>query len=42
MTVRDNDGSVIQFLYGEDSIDPLKQKYLDRFDFLDENYFAYL
>lgn len=28
MTVRDGDGSVMQFLYGEDGIDVLKSQYL--------------
>jgi len=42
MSVRDNDGSIIQFVYGEDSIDPVKQKYLEKFEFLDQNYLAYL
>jgi DNA-directed RNA polymerase I subunit RPA1 len=42
MTVRDNDGSVVQFLYGEDSIDPTEMLYLDKFDFLEQNYAALL
>lgn len=28
MTVRDGDGSVVQFLYGDDGIDVLKCQYL--------------
>ncbi|KAG4305911.1 hypothetical protein PORY_000821 [Pneumocystis oryctolagi] len=32
-TVRDSDGSVIQFHYGEDSLDVTKQKHLLEFDF---------
>lgn len=28
MTVRDGDGSVVQFLYGDDGIDVLKVQYL--------------
>lgn len=28
MTVRDGDGSVVQFLYGDDSVDVLKCQYL--------------
>lgn len=38
MTVRDNDGSVVQFLYGEDSIDATEMLYLDKFDFLQQNH----
>jgi DNA-directed RNA polymerase I subunit RPA1 len=36
-TVRDSDRSIIQFLYGEDSVDPSKNKYLKAFDFLCDN-----
>lgn len=36
-SVRDADGSVIQFLYGEDGLDVTKQKYLKNFDFILEN-----
>ncbi|KAM3537715.1 hypothetical protein ARSEF1564_009361 [Beauveria bassiana] len=36
-SVRDADGSVIQFLYGEDGLDVTKQKYLTNFDFILEN-----
>eukprot|EP01119_Soliformovum_irregulare_P000993 TRINITY_DN10740_c0_g1_i1.p1 TRINITY_DN10740_c0_g1~~TRINITY_DN10740_c0_g1_i1.p1 ORF type:complete len:1661 (-),score=520.05 TRINITY_DN10740_c0_g1_i1:41-4441(-) len=32
-TVREADGSIIQFYYGEDGIDVAKNKYLDRFEF---------
>ena len=28
MTVRDGDGSIVQFLYGDDGIDVLKVQYL--------------
>ena len=38
MTVRDNDGSVVQFLYGEDGVDVLNTKYLDKFEFLEQNF----
>ncbi|TPX51338.1 DNA-directed RNA polymerase [Synchytrium endobioticum] len=31
-TVRDTDGSVLQFLYGEDALDVIKQKALTKFD----------
>ena len=36
-SVRDSDGSVVQFLYGEDCVDPTRSKYLHAFDFLNEN-----
>ncbi|QUC20783.1 uncharacterized protein UV8b_05024 [Ustilaginoidea virens] len=36
-TVRDADGSVIQFLYGEDGLDVTKQKYLSDFSFILQN-----
>lgn len=36
-TVRDADGSMIQFLYGEDGLDVSKQKYLTDFSFILEN-----
>ncbi|GAB0137223.1 hypothetical protein EsDP_00005499 [Epichloe bromicola] len=36
-TVRDADGSIIQFLYGEDGLDVTKQKYLADFSFLLQN-----
>ncbi|GES96144.1 DNA-directed RNA polymerase I complex large subunit Nuc1 [Rhizophagus clarus] len=39
-TVRDIDGSVIQFHYGEDSLDIVKQKHLHEFQFNAENYKA--
>ena len=38
MTVRDNDGSIVQFLYGEDAVDVLNTKYLDKFEFLESNF----
>ena len=38
LTVRDNDGSVIQFMYGEDGIDVMNTKYLDKFEFLESNF----
>jgi DNA-directed RNA polymerase I subunit RPA1 len=37
-TVRDSDNSVLQFLYGEDSLDVTKQKHLEHFDFAARNY----
>ncbi|KAF4120987.1 hypothetical protein GMORB2_2473 [Geosmithia morbida] len=36
-TVRDADGSMIQFLYGEDGLDSTKQKYLTDFSFVLDN-----
>jgi len=42
MTVRDNDGSVVQFLYGEDSIDVTEMLYLNKFDFMEQNHAALL
>ncbi|KAM5359034.1 hypothetical protein ACJZ2D_014788 [Fusarium nematophilum] len=36
-TVRDADGSMIQFLYGEDGLDVTKQNYLTDFSFILEN-----
>ena len=36
-TVRDTDGSIVQFLYGEDCVDPSKAKFLQAFKFLSEN-----
>eukprot|EP00743_Colponemidia_sp_Colp-15_P005106 GILK01005496.1.p1 GENE.GILK01005496.1~~GILK01005496.1.p1 ORF type:complete len:1772 (-),score=385.89 GILK01005496.1:91-4842(-) len=39
-TVRDDTGSIIQFYYGEDSVDIMKSKFLDKFTFLAKNYAA--
>ncbi|KAF8864699.1 beta and beta-prime subunits of DNA dependent RNA-polymerase [Acephala macrosclerotiorum] len=36
-SVRDADGSMVQFLYGEDGLEPTKQKHLKDFKFLLEN-----
>lgn len=36
-TVRDADGSIIQFLYGEDGLDVSKEKYLSDFSFVLQN-----
>lgn len=33
-TVRDSDGSIVQFKYGEDGIDVLKTSYLTKFELL--------
>ena len=40
MTVRDNDGSIVQFMYGDDGIDVMEVKFLDKFKFLERNYSA--
>ncbi|EEB08017.1 DNA-directed RNA polymerase I complex large subunit Nuc1 [Schizosaccharomyces japonicus yFS275] len=37
-TVRDADGSVVQFRYGEDALDVTKQKHLYQFEFSARNY----
>ena len=39
-SVRDFDGSMVQFLYGEDGLDVTKQKHLTDFKFLAENYLS--
>ncbi|MCJ1418378.1 hypothetical protein MMC32_004725 [Xylographa parallela] len=39
-SVRDSDGSMVQFLYGEDGLDVTKQKHLVDFKFLAENYLS--
>jgi DNA-directed RNA polymerase I subunit RPA1 len=39
-TVRDSDGSVLQFFYGEDGLDVIKQKTLDKLEFCAMNYRA--
>ena len=41
-TVRDADGSVIQFYYGEDALDPHKTKFMKKYDFIEQNYHNYL
>lgn len=38
MTVRDNDGSIVQFMYGDDGVDVMETKFLDKFKFLEHNY----
>lgn len=37
-TVRDSDGTLVQFLYGEDGLDISKQKYLTNFGFVLRNF----
>ncbi|KAG8528213.1 uncharacterized protein KY384_007130 [Bacidia gigantensis] len=39
-TVRDSDGSIVQFIYGEDGLDVSKQKYLTDFRFNAENFLS--
>jgi DNA-directed RNA polymerase I subunit RPA1 len=39
-SVRDSDGSMIQFLYGEDGLDVNKQQYLTNFRFQAENFWT--
>ena len=39
-SVRDSDGTLVQFLYGEDGLDVTKQKHLKDFKFLAENYMS--
>lgn len=39
-SVRDSDGSMVQFLYGEDGLDITKQKYLTDFKFQAENFLS--
>lgn len=41
-TVRDEDGSVYQFLYGEDGLDVALQKYLQKFQFSAANFDAFV
>lgn len=40
LTVRDSDGSVVQFLYGEDGLDVPKTQFLQQrqFPFIEDNY----
>lgn len=40
-TVRNSDGFVLQFQYGEDALDITKSKYLERFDFMAQNFESY-
>ena len=41
-SVRDSDGTMVQFLYGEDGLDVTKQKHLKDFKFLADNYLSLL
>ncbi|RKP14974.1 hypothetical protein BJ684DRAFT_7762 [Piptocephalis cylindrospora] len=40
-TVRSTDGSILQFHYGEDSLDVIKQKHLTQFPFIASNFYAF-
>ncbi|PWY99763.1 beta and beta-prime subunits of DNA dependent RNA-polymerase [Testicularia cyperi] len=40
-TVRNSDGSVLQFAYGEDALDTTKSKYMGQFDFTAANFENY-
>ena len=42
LTVRDADGSVVQFLYGEDGLDVTETAQITNFEFLQDNYVAML
>ncbi len=37
-TVRDSDGSIVQFYYGDDGLDPTKVGYLKKLDFFVDNF----
>jgi DNA-directed RNA polymerase beta' subunit len=39
-SVRDSDGTMVQFLYGEDGLDTTKQKYLNDFTFQAQNFYS--
>lgn len=39
-SVRDSDGSMVQFLYGEDGLDTTRQKYLNDFKFQAQNFLS--
>lgn len=39
-SVRDAEGSMIQFIYGEDGLDTAKQRYLTEFKFAAENFYS--
>lgn len=38
LTVRDNDGSIVQFLYGEDGVDVMNGSFLTKYRFLERNH----
>ncbi|CAO1615426.1 unnamed protein product [Parajaminaea phylloscopi] len=41
-SVRNSDGSILQFSYGEDGLDTVKSKYLDQFDFTAANFATFV
>ena len=41
-TVRDNDGNIVQFYYGEDSIDTMNNRFLMNFKFIADNFDSYM
>ena len=41
-TVRDNDGNIVQFYYGEDSIDTINNRFLMNFKFIGDNFDSYI
>lgn len=41
-TVRNSDGTLLQFHYGEDSLDVVKSTYLDKFDFTAQNFDSFM
>ena len=41
-TVRDGDGNIIQFYYGEDSIDTINNRFLMNFKFIGDNFDSYM
>lgn len=38
LSVRDNDGSIVQFMYGEDCIDPIKVNAIQKIPFIADNF----
>lgn len=42
MTVRDSDGSIVQFTYGDDGVDVMNNGFLDKFGFIEKNHSALL
>lgn len=40
-TVRENDGSIVQFLYGEDCLDPTKVNAIEKIGFLADNFHSF-
>ena len=41
-TVRDNDGNIVQFYYGEDCIDTINNRFLMNFKFIGDNFDSYM